>query len=394
MTLVDLGSGSWTIEATPAADQNGGPVTITVTVDDGTTTTDETFDVTVTAANDAPTITAIGDQIILEDSSTGALAFTVSDVETAAGSLSVTAASSNTTLIPNGNLTLVDLGGSWTIEATPAAHQNGGPVTITVTVDDGTTTTDETFDVTVTAANDAPTITAIGDQIIVEDGSTGALAFTVSDVETAAGSLTVTAASSNTTLIPNGNLTLVDLGGGSWTIEATPAANQNGGPVTITVTVDDGTTTTDETFDVTVTAANDAPTITAIGDQTIVEDGSTGALAFTVSDVETAAGSLSVTAASSNTTLIPNGNLTLVDLGGGSWTIEATPAADQNGGPVTITVTVDDGTTTTDETFDVTVTAANDAPRSRPSATRSSLKTAAPGPWPSRSAMWKRPPVR
>ena len=107
-------------------------------------------------------------------------------------------------------------------------------MTITVTVSDGTTTTNETFDVTVTAVNDAPAITALADQTIAEDGTTGALPFTVSDVETAAGALTVTAVSSNTTIIPNGNLTLVDLGGGNWTIAATPALNQYGGPVTIT----------------------------------------------------------------------------------------------------------------------------------------------------------------
>ena len=363
LTLVNLGGGNWTIAAVPAANQNGGPVTITVTVNDGTTTTNETFDVTVTPVNDAPTITALADQTIAEDGTTGALPFTVSDVETAAGALTVTAVSSDTTIIPNGNLTLVNLGGgNWTIAAVPAANQNGGPVTITVTVNDGTTTTNETFDVTVTPVNDAPTITALADQTIAEDGTTGALPFTVSDVETAAGALTVTAVSSDTTIIPNGNLTLVNLGGGNWTIAAVPAANQNGGPVTITVTVNDGTTTTNETFDVTVTPVNDAPTITALADQTIAEDGTTGALPFTVSDVETAAGALTVTAVSSDTTIIPNGNLTLVNLGGGNWTIAAVPAANQNGGPVTITVTVNDGTTTTNETFDVTVTPVNDAP--------------------------------
>ena len=363
LTLVNLGGGNWTIAATPALNQNGGPVTITVTVNDGTTTTNETFDVTVTPVNDAPAITALADQTIAEDGTTGALPFTVSDVETAAGALTVTAVSSDTTIIPNGNLTLVNLGGgNWTIAAVPAANQNGGPVTITVTVNDGTTTTNETFDVTVTPVNDAPAITALADQTIAEDGTTGALPFTVSDVETAAGALTVTAVSSDTTIIPNGNLTLVNLGGGNWTIAAVPAANQNGGPVTITVTVNDGTTTTNETFDVTVTPVNDAPTITALADQTIAEDGTTGALPFTVSDVETAAGALTVTAVSSDTTIIPNGNLTLVNLGGGNWTIAAVPAANQNGGPVTITVTVNDGTTTTNETFDVTVTPVNDAP--------------------------------
>ena len=123
----------------------------------------------------------------------------------------------------------------------------------------------DTASLVVTAVNDAPAITALADQTIAEDETTGALPFTVSDVETAAGALTVTAVSSNTTLIPNGNLTLVDLGGGSWTIAATPALNQFGGPVTITVTVSDGTATTNETFDVTVTAVNDAPVVAGAG---------------------------------------------------------------------------------------------------------------------------------
>jgi hypothetical protein len=127
--------------------------------------------------------------------------------------------------------------------------------------------------VDITAQNDAPTITALADQTIPEDGTTGALAFSVSDVETAAGSLTVTAVSSNTTILPNGNLTLVDLGGGNWTIAATPALNQTGGPVTITVTVSDGTTSTNETFDVTVTAQNDAPGVAANTGSTVVWGG-------------------------------------------------------------------------------------------------------------------------
>ncbi|MCP3856239.1 MAG: hypothetical protein GY698_16110, partial [Actinomycetia bacterium] len=209
----------------------------------------------------------------------------------------MTATSSDTTLIPNGNISLVNLGGgSWTIAATPASNQNGGPVTITVTVDDGTTTTDETFTVNVTADNDAPTISSINNQTIAEDGTTGPLSFSVGDVETPVVALTVTAASSDTTIIPNGNISLVNLGGGSWTIAATPASNQNGGPVTITVTVDDGTTTTDETFTVNVTADNDAPTISSINNQTIAEDGTTGPLSFSVADVETLVGSLVVTA--------------------------------------------------------------------------------------------------
>ena len=113
---------------------------------------------TVSAVNDAPTITTIANQTTPEDTPTAALAFTVGDVETAAASLTVTASSSNTTLIPNANLVLGGSGANRTITVTPAANQNGGPATITLTVSDGTTSTSTTFNVTVNAVNDAPVL--------------------------------------------------------------------------------------------------------------------------------------------------------------------------------------------------------------------------------------------
>ena len=352
-----------TITATPAAGQSGGPVTITITVDDGTTAVPTTFGVTVTADEDPPTITAIADQTINEDGTTGALAFTIGDPDTPIASLIVTATSSDQTLIPDANLTL---GGAptanRTITAVPAANENGGPVTVTVTVDDGTTAVNETFDITVTPVDDPPTITAIADQTINEDGTTGALAFTIDDIDTAIGSLIVTAGSNDQTLIPDANLALAGAPGANRTITATPAADENGGPATITITVDDGTTAVPETFDVTVTAVDDPPTITAIADQNIDEDGNTGALAFTIDDIDTAIASLIVTAGSNDQTLIPDANLALAGAPAANRTITATPAADENGGPATITVTVDDGTTAVPETFDVTVMAINDEP--------------------------------
>src|SRR4029453_4158301 len=46
------------------------------------------------------------------------------------------------------------------------------------------------------------------DRATNEDTSTGAIAFTIGDAETAAGGLTVTRASSNTTLVPLANVVL------------------------------------------------------------------------------------------------------------------------------------------------------------------------------------------
>ena len=48
-------------------------------------TASDTFVLTVTAVNDAPTISDVADQATNEDTATGAIAFTVGDIETAGG---------------------------------------------------------------------------------------------------------------------------------------------------------------------------------------------------------------------------------------------------------------------------------------------------------------------
>jgi hypothetical protein len=222
-----------------------------------------------------PTISDIGNQTTAEDTTTGAIAFTVGDAETAAADLTVTATSDNPALVPNGNISLGGSDANRTLSLTPAANEFG-TATITVSVFDGTSSSSDTFQLTVTEQNDLPTVSPIADQTIPEDAATGILAFTIGDVETAAASLTVTAASDNTSLVPNSNLSL----GGSdanRTIRVTPAANQFG-TATITVTVSDGSDSVSETFQVAVTAENDVPTISDIGNQATVEDTATGAI--------------------------------------------------------------------------------------------------------------------
>lgn len=106
----------------------------------------------------APTITIPpGNQTILEDANTGLLPFTVGDETTAAGSLTLSATSSNEALVPVGNITFGGTGASRTVRITPAANQNGGPVSITVTVRDAAlNATSFKLDLTVTAVNDVP----------------------------------------------------------------------------------------------------------------------------------------------------------------------------------------------------------------------------------------------
>ena len=183
--IVFGGSGAArTVTATPAANQNG-TATITVNVNDGTTTTTTTFNVAVTAVNTAPTITAISNQTINEDGTTGPLAFTIADADDPVGTLTVVGTSSAPGVVPNGNIAIGGSGANRTVTVTPLANQNG-PVTITLTVSDGTDSNTSVFDVTITPVNDTPTITNISNQTIRENGSTGALNFTIGDLENGA----------------------------------------------------------------------------------------------------------------------------------------------------------------------------------------------------------------
>ena len=74
------------------------------------------------------------------------------------------------------------------------------------------------------------------------------------------------------------------------------------------------------TFAVNIASVNDAPTLSHIANQTINENGATAALPFTVSDVETPAGNLSVSGSSSNPSLVPPGNIVFVSVDKGSGT--------------------------------------------------------------------------
>ncbi|QSX37218.1 tandem-95 repeat protein [Shewanella sedimentimangrovi] len=345
--------GSRSVTLTPAANQSGSS-TVTLTVSDGLLTSTQTFVLTVNAVNDAPVMSVISAQSTNEDVAK-LVNFTISDVETAATSLTVTRNSSNTSLLPLANVVLGGSGGSRSVTLTPAANQSGSSA-VTLTVSDGLLTSTQTFVLTVNAVNDAPVISVITDQNTNEDVAR-LVNFTISDVETAATSLTVTRNSSNTSLLPLANVVLGG-SGGSRSVTLTPAANQSGSS-TVTLTVSDGLLTSTQTFVLTVNAVNDAPVMSVISAQSTNEDVAK-LVNFTISDVETAATSLTVTRNSSNTSLLPLANVVLGG-SGGSRSVTLTPAANQSGSSA-VTLTVSDGLLTSTQTFVLTVNAVNDAP--------------------------------
>ncbi len=300
----------------------------------------------------APTIIDIPNQFTTVNEATAAIPFTISDADTAAAELIVYANSSNPALAPTNNIVLGGSESNRTVTITPVAAQIG-TATITVYVTDGTNTTSDLFLLTVSAINTPPVISPITAQVINEDTATGAIGFTIGDGETAAGSLTLTKSSSNTTLVPTSGIVFGG-SGSNRTVTVTPAANQSG-IVTISVGVSDGQYTATTNFLVTVNPINDLPSISGITNQTINQNGMTGPLNFTIGDVETAAGALTVIGASSDGLLVPNNNIVLGGSGSNRM-VTITPGLNQLGTAV-ITLNVSDGTNTAGTSFALTVRA-------------------------------------
>lgn len=90
-----------------------------------------TVALTVTAVDDAPTVTIGNPARCFSDDRSGALTVTVADPDTALDRLTVKTSSNNTTLVPTSAATITGKGGTRTL----------GTAVVTVTVSDATTTT-------------------------------------------------------------------------------------------------------------------------------------------------------------------------------------------------------------------------------------------------------------
>jgi CSLREA domain-containing protein len=272
---LDAGDNSLAVDASNKAlttDQRGLPRRAD-SADAGTTQT-----VDIGAFEAGVSVEDITDKATNEDTP---LSFSFNVGDAALGLSSVAATSSNTSLVPNdaGHVGLTGTGSARTLTLTPLANLSGtSTITVTATGTNGRSMSD-TFLLTVNPVNDAPTLDALGDLTIDEDAGT----LTVSLSGITAGSnetqnLTVTATSGDTSVIPNPSVSYTSPAA-TGSISFAPAADKNGGPVRVTVTVRDdggtangGTDTFSRAFNVTVNAVNDAPVNTVPGAQTTAEN--------------------------------------------------------------------------------------------------------------------------
>ena len=175
--------------------------------------------------------------------------------------VTVTAVSSNPTLIPNPTVNYLSPNASGTLSFTPVANVSG-TATITVTANNGQSSNNlvtRTFTVNVAAVNQLPTLNPLANLTVSYNSA--AQTVSLSGISSGAASefqaLTVKAVSSNPKIISNPSVSYSSpLTTGALTV--TPVANASGS-ATITVTVNDGGTSNNvvtRTFTVTVTAKN------------------------------------------------------------------------------------------------------------------------------------------
>ena len=193
----------------------------------------------ITNNNTPPTISSFTNVVTTDTSDPLILNFTVGDAETAAGSLGVTAISSNQAVMPDGNMTLGGSGASRTLTLNPNGNSLGvAPILVKVT-DGSNDVTATWFYVTVEPGNRPPTISGL-DNTNTLGNTTNVYSFVVGDDSTPIASLVTAVSSGNSTLVPNDAAHMFITGSDSnRTVTVIPAKDQYG-VAPIFVTVNDG----------------------------------------------------------------------------------------------------------------------------------------------------------
>ncbi len=323
---------------------------------------DEAFTITVTDVYEQPVVTTNNPLTLSEDASAAAIGSSNLKTRVNAGctaTYTLTVAPTKGTLKnvdalinADGTFTQTDIDAS-SITYTPNADADGAD-SFTLSVSDGTSTvTGQTFNITITAVNDAPAVSSLPADITAAEDTPGNVdlsAAVFSDADGNALTVTLTASAGSFTSSSGGGVTTGGSGTGTLTlsgsandintfldtpsnIKYTGALNQNGnGVASITVSASDGTVNQSlGTVAVNITAVNDDPAITNLpSDITVTEYSASnvdlsGAI---FSDVDAGAGNveLTLTVSSGTLTAALDGGVTVSGTESASLTLTGTAA--------------------------------------------------------------------
>ncbi|MHA6194443.1 DUF4347 domain-containing protein [Pseudomonas wadenswilerensis] len=362
--------------------------TVNVTSNGGATSyssTTDTASVVVTAVNDAPIVTGSGGSvgwtegnnvtstpvvvdsgIIVSDpdspsigSATVSLGGTYVLGEDTLGFTSVPATMGDITAswdAVNGILTLTSAGGATQAQFQEAlrsityTNDSDTPTTTTRTVsikvNDGSLDSNVvTRNITISAVNDSPVISAPTNVTVTEDTLSPVTGIILSDVDSASGTLTLTVGAGNlsgtsasgvtvsgtgTALTLTGTLTAINNFIAAGSLKYTPALNSNTS-VTLGLSLDTASVSTDtRNLTLDITPVNDAPTISGPVSINVTEDVAKSMAGITFGDVDSGTGSVrvifSVANGNGTFTATASSGVTVTNNGTNSITLEGTVA--------------------------------------------------------------------
>lgn len=358
-----------TLAFTPVANASG-VATITVTVDNGTASNNlvvQTFTVTVTASVAAapiplPALDAITNLTVFQNAGTQTVPLTGISSGTSDGSAGITiwAYSSDTTIISSPVVNYTNPAAIGSLAFAPATNALGS-ATIEVKVNNGMTNFSRFFTVTIVAPPPPPTLNLLPNLVIYQNSGTQTV--NLAGITTAgAGPLVISAASSNTNIIPVPAINYASpTATGSLTFPSTSAL---AGTAAVTVTVTDlsDSSTFSRSFNVTVlppVPASLAPSLNAISNVAFVVGTASQTVALTgiSAGVPASKTPLKITTASSNPRLLPAPVVSYTN-SASTAVLTLKPSSNVTGSS-TVTVTLNNGAKSNNvvvKTFTVTVT--------------------------------------
>lgn len=303
--------------------------------DSGGLFVEKAFSISVSNANDAPTLSGVPATATVDEGQTLTFTAAASDVDVPAQTLTFSLVGA-----PSG-ATINSSTGAFTW--TQNESQGGNTFNFTVRTTDGSANTDQAISVTVNETNTAPALSSVPASATISEGQSFTFTAAAVDSDVPVQALTFSLVNG-----PAG----ANIGGSSGAFSWTPDETQGGQTFAFTVRVGDGTVNTDQTISITVDEANDAPTLSGVPSSAAVNEGQ--ALTFTAtatdSDVPVQALTFSLLGAPSGATI-----------GATSGAFTWTPTETQGGTTFVFDVQVNDGTTT-NQTISVTANEANIAP--------------------------------
>jgi hypothetical protein len=339
------GIGSLTLAPVPGA---LGTATVTVTANNGVANFSQVFTVTVVPAP-SPTLNAITNLTIYQNSGTQAIALTGISPGTANGNLPLTiwAYTSDSTIIPTPTVNYTSLNSTGTLAFAPIPGALG-TATVTVKANNGVANFSQVFTVTVVPAP-PPTLNAITNLTIYENAKPQMIALTgiTPGWANPNQAMVVSAVSSNLAVIPAPKVNY-SCPSNSGTLTFAPATNALGTSV-VTVTVTDGSASNNiatQTFSITVVippGGNHPPTLNSITNISIIQG--TVSQNITLSGITSGSSTekqnLVLSATSSNPGLVPTPIIHYTSPAS-TATLTLDPKATGLGAAI-ITVTVNDG---------------------------------------------------